>query len=271
MSDALQLRLGLESQVLNRFDTAWQSWSATGGSGEPPNLAAFLPSGPPPRAFVIELVKVDLDFRWRYSKKLAGVNKFTETAELSRDSSDRQPPATPGAAVRLPPCPKLEDYVANFPALGPLDSQPIELIALEFAKRHAYGDQPSITEFIARFPLHGEPLRAALHQLANRQPTEKAAATPSNEAMPGLVSLAATGSANLPADRTVNGVLFTYSPSDPWAISPFLIFSPKNGGNAPEMSWLSHWPLEDRNAKASRGPSWCFFHRVWKKGWLSSL
>ena len=83
MSDALQLRFGLESQVLNRFDTAWQSWSATGGSGEPPDLAAFFPSGPPPRAFVIELVKVDLDFRWRYSEKLAGVNKVTETAELA--------------------------------------------------------------------------------------------------------------------------------------------------------------------------------------------
>lgn len=199
MVDALQLRFGVHSQALNNFDLAWQSWSFN-GSGKAPELAAFFPSDPPPREFVIELVKVDLDFWWRYAEKLTDAIKNLETVDLSGASSDQKQAASL-AAVDLPPRPKLEDYVSRFPVLGALESLPIELIELEFTKRHAYGDQPSVAEFTARFPTHGESLRALLQRWWENRSPRKMASPSSDVAGPEPGSDAATGASVAFADR----------------------------------------------------------------------
>ncbi len=71
-----------------------------------------------------------------------------------------------GLASRLRNAITLEDYVAKFPELGPLDRLPLELIGEEYRVRHRWGDRPSHAEFLSRFPARREQIRAEL--LADR-------------------------------------------------------------------------------------------------------
>src|SRR5206468_3749958 len=62
----------------------------------------------------------------------------------------RQGDRTP--ADGLPLCPRLEDYVARYPRLGPLERLSAELIAEEYRARWRWGDRPSPADYAARFP-----------------------------------------------------------------------------------------------------------------------
>jgi serine/threonine protein kinase len=106
-------------QLLAQFDRSWQS-------GVPPRIEEFLARAGNSAAngeLLEELIKVDLEYRWR------------RTANL-------------GTAVR----PLLEEYLRRFPELGPLDRLPAELIAEEYRIRHRWGDRPGHAEYAARFP-----------------------------------------------------------------------------------------------------------------------
>ena len=123
-----------ESRIL-RFERAWQ----VNGACE---IADFLDrpgaiASQERRRLLIELICVDLEFRWRNG---------------SRD---------PRAVERI----MLEGYVARFPELVSLDRLPLELISEEYRVRRVWGDRPSHTAFLTRFRERRERIRAELLEI----------------------------------------------------------------------------------------------------------
>jgi tRNA A-37 threonylcarbamoyl transferase component Bud32 len=121
---------GFESQLL-RFEEAWRR-------DGPRELADFLANSPVLSSaarfrLLVELICVDLEFRWR-----------------NRDSDRRA---------------MLESYVARFPQLGPLDGLPVELIVEEYRVRHRWGDRPPHAEFLSRFTARRDEIRAELSRI----------------------------------------------------------------------------------------------------------
>ena len=118
--------------VIARFEDAWRA-------GRRPVIDAFLreeaarepASGV--RTLAIELVKVDLEYRWR-------------TAQ-SR-----------GRRTAL----KLEAYAGRLPVLGPSARLPLDLISEEYRVRRRFGDAPQIQEYFARFGHSRAELASAL-------------------------------------------------------------------------------------------------------------
>lgn len=133
----------LESRCL-RFE---QDWARRG----PVSIADFL-EGPPigstsdRRRLLVELVAIDLEFRWRGARRDVG------------------------SPERL----GLEDYVARFPELGPLDGLSAGLIGEEYRVRHRWGGRPSHEGFLARFPARGEEIRAELVRIDEELDRESA-------------------------------------------------------------------------------------------------
>ncbi len=108
--------------VASRFESACREE----GLAEP---AAFLPPpGDPARLRILkELVKIDLEVRWRLGRGLP-----------------------------------LEDYARRFPELGPADALSVGLIVEEYRARHLYGDRPPLEGYARRFPSRFEELRRRL-------------------------------------------------------------------------------------------------------------
>ena len=72
-----------------------------------------------------------------------------------RRSPDRRARAIAGRL--LPRWPRLADYAARYPQLGPVEQFPIDLVVGEYYARCRYGDQPAHDEYLAQFgPLHPE-------------------------------------------------------------------------------------------------------------------
>jgi tRNA A-37 threonylcarbamoyl transferase component Bud32 len=123
-----------ESRVLG-FERAWQR-------NAPPEITDYLeppggPSGTERRRLLVELIAVDLEFRWR--------------------DGSRDPGAQQGAM--------LESYAARFPELGSLEEWPLELIGEEYRVRRRWGDRPSHADFLLRFAARREPIQAELARI----------------------------------------------------------------------------------------------------------
>jgi serine/threonine protein kinase len=139
--------------VLERFDVAWRSES-------PPRIesfwAAVRPVIPEPQRLpvLVELTKLDLEYRWRRSA--------TRTQPLEEGSGN-----LPSA---VPLCPRLDDYATCLPELGSPVSWPLDLIAEEYRVRRRWGDPATLAEFSQRFPHGGtalaDHLRRADEELA---------------------------------------------------------------------------------------------------------
>lgn len=122
----------LERQ-LEAFDLAWQS-------GTPPEIADFLKplaeSGPSAEQFrhelLVELIKIDLEYRWRRVGTIATVRRSISRG-ASKDAKASSPASTATPLI-------LEDYACQFPELGSLTDLPAELIAEEFWVRRKWGD-----------------------------------------------------------------------------------------------------------------------------------
>ena len=82
----------------------------------------------------MELITIDLQYRWRSSQPAAG------GAERSGE-----------AAALLPRRPLLEDYLRQYPELGTVAQLPDQLIAHEYRVRRGAGDCPSHGEYSSRF------------------------------------------------------------------------------------------------------------------------
>lgn len=110
--------------VANRFEAAWKV-------GEPVDLASFLPpSGDPLRGHCLhELIKIDLEMRWRRKLRIV-----------------------------------LEDYLQQFPELRPASALPAGLIFEEYLARHTHGDRPPLASYQERFPDQFEQLAKLVGQ-----------------------------------------------------------------------------------------------------------
>jgi hypothetical protein len=131
-------------QALFDFDKAWRS-------GPAPQVEAFLAavqpplSGPARREFVEELVKIDLEYRWR---------------QAGRTSTGGKPP-------------RLEEYAARLPDLGGVDQLALDLIGEEYRLRQARGDHPARAEYLTRFPRHATALQNLLAQIDRELASER--------------------------------------------------------------------------------------------------
>lgn len=134
--------------IRDRFEAAWASAAA-------PELADFLPADDfevARNSVLIELVIFDLEHRWRANT--------LEAATL--------PPHT----AQFPAKPTLEDYVARYPEIGPLELLPAELISEEYRVRRTWGDQPGHEEYLRRFPAQAAEVQAALPKIDSEVPLD---------------------------------------------------------------------------------------------------
>src|SRR5262249_30064691 len=131
--------------LLDRFDRAWHDNAV-------PRLDEFLsqfssaPQGTEAearRTFLEELIKIDLEYRWRRS--------------LPEASADR------GHGLKWRPL--LEDYVEHCAELGPASRLPIALIVEEYRVRKEWGDDPAQADYLARFGPQASQLCAGLSQV----------------------------------------------------------------------------------------------------------
>jgi hypothetical protein len=130
---------------LDPFEAAWHALEGQPGVAE---LTGFLPPAADPlrRLALIELIKVDLEFRWRRGLPVG-----------------------------------LETYLEDFPELGAASALPARLLYEEYRARQRYGDQPPLADYQLRFPdqfpelqrlLEDEPL-ATIVSVPERTPTAK--------------------------------------------------------------------------------------------------
>jgi serine/threonine protein kinase len=129
----------LEKQLF-QFDQAWRS-------GTIPSIESVLASvidqtssaaGPSRRALLEELIKIDLEYRWRKGQPWSGGRQSISAG------------------------PRLEDYAERHKELGPAAQLSVELIAEEYRARHFWGDRPSHQEYLTRFPQSAAALRTIL-------------------------------------------------------------------------------------------------------------
>jgi serine/threonine protein kinase len=103
-------------QIADRFEKAWRK---VADQGEPPDLARFLPPPQDPLRKVVlqELIKTDLEARWRRNLSTG-----------------------------------IEFYLQRFSELGGAKELPASLLYEEYRIRHSYGDKPPVTAYQRRFP-----------------------------------------------------------------------------------------------------------------------
>ena len=143
--------------LLERFDRAWRDTTT-------PRIDDFLPplpreggagEGGSHREQLEDLIKIDLEYRWRLA--------YHERAGLPAPGSAghrRRPDPDP-----LPECPLLEDYLAHFPELGPPERLAPALIGEEYRVRWRWGDCPGRADYLTRFAGQGAvlgPILAAI-------------------------------------------------------------------------------------------------------------
>jgi serine/threonine protein kinase len=125
--------------LLDQFEAAWRAGAA-------PNLADYLPSAGPFRARLVEeLVKIDLEYRWR------GLPESSNGIGSDGAWSD---------------APRLENYQARADELGLALPFSLDLIGEEYWVRHRWGDRPDAAEYQQRFPDRADaltPLLARIH------------------------------------------------------------------------------------------------------------
>ncbi|HEV3022479.1 MAG TPA: serine/threonine-protein kinase [Pirellulales bacterium] len=120
--------------IVDRFEDAWQA-------GVPPAIDEFLPMATDQRrAALVALVAVDLEYRW----------KLTNSLDSGAGVLDSTVPPKP--TTRLPPRPRIEDYLREFSELGAIDADFLEVIAAEYRARRRWGDRPAHDEYASRFP-----------------------------------------------------------------------------------------------------------------------
>jgi tRNA A-37 threonylcarbamoyl transferase component Bud32 len=138
-----------DEAILEQFEEAWQR-------GEKPSLEQLVASAPPNdarRLLLIELVTIDMDYRWRAA--LSGGKPASNHSDLL-----------------------VESYLKRLPDLGSETDLPVELIAAEYRIRHCWGDHPSHAEYARRFPLGGNRLARVLAEAdAESAAEDRSAAT----------------------------------------------------------------------------------------------
>ncbi len=129
--------------AVDEFDQLWRS-------GQSPDLVTFLLAKTfgleQRRDVLIELIAVDLEYRWKFS---------------GRQGSDT-PPASHPIEARL-----LEKYLEQWPELGSLEQMPLVLITEEYRARRRWGDQPTHEQYQTRFSHQCNKLKLRLVEVDN--------------------------------------------------------------------------------------------------------
>jgi serine/threonine-protein kinase len=146
-------------ELLLRFDRAWQGGSVPRIEEHLPELFPGGEAQSNGRAVLGELVKIDLEYRWRN----AGQRRLVSS----------EPPAATQRRGWIPDKPCLADYVKRYPELGRLDQLPVPLIVAEYEVRHTFGDRPTHDEYLARFPHYRDDLDKALAKVDTDLAREK--------------------------------------------------------------------------------------------------
>jgi serine/threonine protein kinase len=120
-------------EVAQRIDALTEAWK---GDDLPPNLAEFVPNGPAGlrRLVLSELIKVDLEYRWRHH-------------ELPK---------------------QVEEYIEEFPEVAQNGQVPCDLIYEEFHIRGQTPEAAGPDEYYRRFPKQAERLKRMMTIDANR-------------------------------------------------------------------------------------------------------
>lgn len=141
------------TRVLKSFEREWES--APPAAIEP-HLAGV--TGDQRKTLLQELVCVDMEYRWRSrsGSETAGEFSFSATAATRLIPGDSTIP------VLL-----VDDYLAQFPELGDAATVDSLLIEEEFRVRCRWGEQPETADFLSRFPLQEQKLRARLETIRN--------------------------------------------------------------------------------------------------------
>ncbi len=158
--------------LLERFDRAWQGRT-------PPRIDEFLPptssvttaeDDSSRRLRLEELIKIDIEYRWRVaSHDPAGPSTWESGKESPGPGSDP-----------LPVRPLLEDYRAQYQALGPPDRWSPDLIGEEYRVRWRWGDHPGHAEYLARFAVQGSTLGTILAAIDVELASETAEVPPAS-------------------------------------------------------------------------------------------
>ncbi len=148
-----------QQALIDAFEEAWKE-------GQTPQIRDFLSPTPGgsgaaaptmgtwcPAPALMELVLVDLWHRWRRAK-ISAEPAAPAAAPAAVDAK------TPAAG--LPARPLLEDYVREFPEIGPLRELPLDAVAEEYRARLRWSSGVTEAEYVARFPAYAEELPARL-------------------------------------------------------------------------------------------------------------
>jgi hypothetical protein len=160
---------GQVDQLCDEFETSWRA-------GQVPDIREFLASheststfsDPIARRLLLhELIKIDLDHRWRTAAQCQPCEH--DRATMDGRTSDAETASAAGSRCLL-----IGNYVELIPELGSLNDLPVELIAEEYRARHRWGDRPDHSIYSRRFMHLGETLRQALEQVDEELGTKKA-------------------------------------------------------------------------------------------------
>jgi eukaryotic-like serine/threonine-protein kinase len=159
--DEPEIGVGAEKQHDVGFEQHLVDFEAAWIGGRAPWIGAYARGDGSLVAPDPELVAIDLGFRWRM-------------------------PAGRGAD-ELPARPRVDDYVALWPALAGALGLPVWLMGEEYRVRRLWGDRPARAELIARFPACAGELGPLLEQIdrdiAREQKTVRTQGSPRSVAL----------------------------------------------------------------------------------------
>ena len=185
--------LAIES-ILDRFEAAWRA-------GNVPRIADYLPpersdsdlglSEPSSemlaqrRELLGELVMLDLWYRWRIAEPDRQRRLEPQGAEATQIDPSPDP---------LPPRPAVEDYLRQFPDLGPADRVDVALIGEEYRVRRRFVGFVDKAGYLDRFPAQARQLKAVLdeieRELVDDTQTHHADTRPQTDSLPKTVPAA---------------------------------------------------------------------------------
>ena len=147
--------------ICDRFEAAWKA-------GQGPKIEDYLlpqTNTAARRQLLVELVKLDLGYRWQRASD-------RDAATIEHDATPADEPS------RLSWKPRLEEYLAGYPELGPPAELPVSLIATEYRTRLLAGDRPQREDYLARFPEQRDELNGLFARMDNEGTKEPQPAEP---------------------------------------------------------------------------------------------
>ena len=170
--------------ALDRFEGVWQR-------GSPPEIAEFLPAatgqaaGDAGRRYLLgELVMIDLWYRWRQ----AACGGPCRPGQASADGPQSDP-SSESTSTFLPERPCLEDYLRQYPELGPSNRLPVEMIGEEYRVRRCCGDRPGHEVYLARFPEQAARLKQNLSLIDRELPSDTVINGPATASRPAAATV----------------------------------------------------------------------------------